>query len=77
MDKPTSTTSTATSSAMATEIKPIPMTYLSFTEETPITKKSEPVLSLVLLKTYSVTDEDLLDAVFVDQKTVMVAGVKK
>lgn len=53
------------------------MTYLSFTEETPITKKSEPVLSLVLLKTYSVTDEDLLDAVFVDQKTVMVAGAKK
>ena len=62
---------------MTIEDAPIPMTYLSFTEDTPITKKSEPVLSLILLKTYSVAGEDLLDAVFVDQNTVMVAGVKK
>ena len=62
---------------MTAENMPIPMTYMSFTEEAPITKKSEPVLSLVLLKTYSVTDEDLLDAVFVDKNTMMIAGVKK
>ena len=56
---------------------PIPMTYMSFSETIIPKLEKEPSLSLTLLKTYMIEDEELLDAVYVSNKTVMVAGVKK
>lgn len=56
---------------------PIPMTYMSFSETITPKMEKEPSLSLTLLKTYTIEDEELLDAVYVGNNTVMVAGVKK